>query len=341
MTDASTPSEDSATQHSNLEMAVDAAAAVAATAAKKPKKEIPRGPRVFGKFASLIVVVPFVVYLSGMMVGDYLDKLRVTIHEKEEKVHGHDEGGHKPPQTEEEKAEFEKELAEKRATEDASRLWLPKYHTWYPTTYSISIVATTILVLAVFGGYLKAPFNFSWLSVAVGVVGIFVWIGLVEAQWAVGQFFQGLEQADAGGEKWTTWIGETLAGTREAFNPFDALKQNPSWMWQFLAIRFFGLVIIVPLVEEFFLRGFLMRYVDDPDWDEIPLGYAGTLAILSVTIYGVIAHPAEMLAAAAWFSMVTWLFLKTSSIWNCVIAHSVTNLLLGLYVVYYGAWYLW
>ena len=51
-------------------------------------------------------------------------------------------------------------------------------------------------------------------------------------------------------------------------------------------------------------------------------------------------HPAELLAAAVWFSLVTWLMLRTPSIWDCVVAHATTNLLLGLYVVWAGgeAW---
>jgi membrane protease YdiL (CAAX protease family) len=51
-------------------------------------------------------------------------------------------------------------------------------------------------------------------------------------------------------------------------------------------------------------------------------------------------HPGELLAAAVWFSMVTWLMVKTRNIWDCVVAHAVTNLLLGVYVVATGQWQL-
>jgi membrane protease YdiL (CAAX protease family) len=38
--------------------------------------------------------------------------------------------------------------------------------------------------------------------------------------------------------------------------------------------------------------------------------------------------------------MVTWLMLRTKNIWDCILAHAVTNFLLGLYVVWMGgeAW---
>jgi hypothetical protein len=179
-------------------------------------------------------------------------------------------------------------------------------------------------MLLVSPGYFKAPFRVTIWSIVVGVVGIFVWVGL---WWLDKQYFH---------------LGNWLAtGAREAFNPYEELKSDPRWMKQFLAIRFAGLVLVVPIVEEFFLRGWLMRYIDDPAWDEIPLGLATRLSIIGVAIYGAISHPAEPLAAVAWFSMVTWLYLKTKSIWDCVVAHTVTNLLLGLFVIWTGSWDLW
>ena len=49
-------------------------------------------------------------------------------------------------------------------------------------------------------------------------------------------------------------------------------------------------------------------------------------------------HPAELLAAAVWFSLVTWLMVKTRSLWDCIVAHATTNLLLGCYVLWSGEW---
>ena len=111
----------------------------------------------------------------------------------------------------------------------------------------------------------------------------------------------------------------------DAFNPLEELSSTPAWKMQFMAIRFFGLVCLVPIVEEFFLRGFLMRYIEHPDWDQIPLGMATKLSIIGVAAYALFTHPAEPLAAVVWFSMLTWLYLKTKSVWDCVVAHAVTT----------------
>ena len=67
------------------------------------------------------------------------------------------------------------------------------------------------------------------------------------------------------------WAKNSPAAARDSIRSSNS-RTRPNWMWQFLAIRFFGLVVVVPIVEEFFVRGFLIRYVDDPDWDEQPLG---------------------------------------------------------------------
>ena len=97
-------------------------------------------------------------------------------------------------------------------------------------------------------------------------------------------------------------------------------------------MRFFGLVAVVPMIEEFFLRGFVMRFVMQRDWWDVPFGKASRLAIVLGTAVPMLMHPGELLAAAVWFSLITWLMLRTRNIWDCVAAHALTNLILGMYV---------
>jgi hypothetical protein len=51
-------------------------------------------------------------------------------------------------------------------------------------------------------------------------------------------------------------------------------------------------------------------------------------------------HPQEALAAVVWFGAVAWLMIRTKNVWDCVVAHAITNLLLGVYVVVSGEWWL-
>ncbi len=195
---------------------------------------------------------------------------------------------------------------------------------WYPRNYSVACIASLVAVILAFPGYLKIPFRVSPLALLVGVIGIFVWIGL----WMLDKEFLGL--------------GAMLPGhSRAAFNPLDELKENPSWMVTFLAIRMVGLVLVIPIAEEFFMRGFLMRYIEDIDWDQIPMGMATWKGIVGIIVYGAVAHPGEVVAAVAWFGLVTWLYLRTKNVWDCVVAHGMTNLLLAIYVLQTGTWELW
>lgn len=196
----------------------------------------------------------------------------------------------------------------------------------YPQVYALKIAATCLAMLVVWPGYRTFRGRVSPLAVGVGIVGVVLWIGLchlrIEAQL--------LEPIGLG------WL--VGAGVRSAFNPLEQLAGDPGWAYGFLAIRFFGLAAVVPVIEEFFLRGFLMRYVVHDQWWNVPFGVVNRTAVVVGTAVPMLMHPGELLAALVWFSMVTWLMVRTRNIWDCVVAHAVTNFLLGVYVVASGHW---
>lgn len=195
----------------------------------------------------------------------------------------------------------------------------------YPLVYTLKIALTFGVMLFALPGYRQIPFRVSWLAPMVGAIGAPIWIGLCRLETTLLPAL-GLD-----------WLGDTSA--RTGFNPLVELADNPAWAYGFLAIRFFGLVIVVAVVEEFFLRGFLIRFLTRADWWNVPLGVATAFPLVAMTIAAALSHPpAEYLAAVVWFSLVSWLMLRTRSLWDCVVAHGVTNLLLGLYVVFSGSW---
>jgi hypothetical protein len=135
-------------------------------------------------------------------------------------------------------------------------------------------------------------------------------------------------------------VGLGGLGERAAFNPFAAWPDQPGLAWGYLAVRFLGLAGVVPVVEEFFLRGFVMRWVQDPNWEGVPFPATSPKALAAGTLVPMLMHPGELLAAAVWFSGVSWLMLRRRTIWDCVAAHAVTNLLLGVWVLVSGDWFL-
>ena len=198
----------------------------------------------------------------------------------------------------------------------------------YPWVYSAKIALTVAAIAAVWRWYPSLR-SISPLAVVIGVFGVVVWIALAKLQrWAVPAL--GLEEQ----------LSFLAVGQRSAFNPLEQLADRPAVAWGFLAVRFFGLAVVVPIIEEMFLRAFLQRYFVRSDWWNVPIGTWDKVGFACAVIFPVLMHPQEALAAAAWFAAVAWLVVRTKNVWDCIVAHAVTNLLLGVYVVASGEWWL-
>ena len=207
--------------------------------------------------------------------------------------------------------------------------WFGLEYRQYPVVYTIKLALTIAAMVFVLPGYRQFPLGVSPLAIAVGVVGVVLWIGLCHLQ---------LERKLLAPLGLDRFLG---LGERPAFNPLAELAETPLWAYTFLAIRFLGLALVVPIIEEFFLRGFIMRFAVREDWWTVPFGQVTPLAAVLGTAVPMLMHPAELLAALVWFSLVTWLMTRTKNIWDCASAHAVTNLLLGIYVVTQHQWQLW
>ncbi len=204
--------------------------------------------------------------------------------------------------------------------------WLGIEYRHYPIIYTLKVAATLATMAFVWPGYRTFPKRVTGLGLLVGLVGGCVWIVLAERQ-----FEAPLIEATG-----FDWIGGM--GQRPAFNPLRELEGTAGLAYAFLAVRFVGLVLVVPVIEEFFYRGFLMRLVMDARWWEIPFGRVDAVAVVVGTAVPMLTHPGELLAAMVWFSLVTWLMVRTRNIWDCVLAHALANLMLGIYVLATGSW---
>ena len=109
-----------------------------------------------------------------------------------------------------------------------------------------------------------------------------------------------------------------------------------------VAFRFIRLAVIVPLVEEIFWRGFLLRYLVREDFENVPMGAFTAFSFIAVTLAFALEHTRPdwipALFAGALFNAVA---LRTRSLSSCVLAHAVTNLLLGFYIMKTGQWGFW
>lgn len=194
---------------------------------------------------------------------------------------------------------------------------------YYPWVYSAKIAIASALWLFFSPQYPRFKRPGIALGVLVGAGGVVLWIALASL---------GLESRLAG-------AFPSLFGARVAYDPFQAIGSDTGRSI-FLVIRLLGLAVTVPLIEEVFWRGFLMRYLVRDDFTSVPIGTYTLQSFALTTVLFAAVHP-EILAALAWGGLVNWLVCRTGNLWAAIVAHAVTNLLLGLYILGFGAYWLW
>ena len=110
--------------------------------------------------------------------------------------------------------------------------------------------------------------------------------------------------------------------------------------WALTLARLAGSAFVIAMLEEFFWRGFLYRYLAGREFTQIdPRGWHWMAFALTVLLFG-LEHDrwlAGMIAGAAYGA----LYVCTRDLWAAVAAHVTTNFLLGLYVLAYGQYRFW
>ena len=106
------------------------------------------------------------------------------------------------------------------------------------------------------------------------------------------------------------------------------------------ATRLCGAVLVVPVMEELFWRSFLIRYIIDQDFAKVPIGlFTWSSFLITVLLFG-LEHNLFLAGIMAGIAYNLLLY-YTRSISHCIVAHAVTNLALGIYVIVSGRWYFW
>lgn len=128
-------------------------------------------------------------------------------------------------------------------------------------------------------------------------------------------------------------LGEPTA----AFMPMDA-QGRPEWA--LIAVRWTGAALLVPLMEELFWRGFLMRWLQDAAFERVDVRAVGARAVAISTALFMLAH-VQWLAAIVAGLAYALLYRATGRLWTAVAAHAVTNGVLGAWVLATGQWQFW
>ncbi len=108
-----------------------------------------------------------------------------------------------------------------------------------------------------------------------------------------------------------------------------------------LAWRTIRAVVIVPVVEELFWRGWLMRWLINPDFRRVALGTYAPFAFWVTAILFASEHgPYWDVGLLTGIIYNLWM-IRTKSVASCILMHAVTNALLSAYVIAGGQWQYW
>lgn len=182
--------------------------------------------------------------------------------------------------------------------------------------YAVKIVA----VLAALFAYRRSYAELAWRpmgaaalcwSFVVGVVVLVLWVNL-DAAWM-------------------------LAGESAGFNPTDAAGRID---WTLVAVRIAGAALVVPVMEELFWRSFLLRWVHDRQFLQVKPGQVGLTALIVTSVLFGVEHNQWFAGVVAGLAYGV-LYMRTGNLWAPILAHAVTNGLLGAWVVGTGAWTYW
>jgi CAAX prenyl protease-like protein len=137
------------------------------------------------------------------------------------------------------------------------------------------------------------------------------------------------------------WITATypwaVMGTPGGWSAADASGAIDWWL---VAVRLAGAALVVPVMEELFWRSLVMRWIRNPSFLNVAPEHAGAMAVVvSSVLFGLEHHQ--------WFSGIVaglayaGTYVRTRNLWCAILAHAVTNLLLGIWVVYTRQWQFW
>jgi CAAX prenyl protease-like protein len=110
----------------------------------------------------------------------------------------------------------------------------------------------------------------------------------------------------------------------------------------FLFFRIAISVVAVPILEELFWRGWLMRWLIDSDnFTRVPLGKYAPQAFWAVAALFALEHGSFWDVGLVTGVIFNWWMVRTRNLWDCILMHAVTNGVLAAYVVIGGHWQYW
>ena len=131
------------------------------------------------------------------------------------------------------------------------------------------------------------------------------------------------------------WPLGTSDAVRTEASPYDPAVCG----WTLTCLKLFGSAFVIAPVEEVFFRSFLYRRLQAADFRAVPLSRFDLSSFLWMIFLFTLEHDRPVVAAIA--GAAYGLLAIRFGLGSAIVAHVVTNLALGLHVIYWGEWWFW
>lgn len=192
--------------------------------------------------------------------------------------------------------------------------------------YALKTVIGAAIVAWVWPRIKEVRWSFNVPSVSVGVLVFAVWVGLDGHYPSLGRLLD---------------RGAAPATADPVWNPFQFFASQAWLAWSMVVIRILCGTLVVPAIEESFYRSFMYRSIARADFESQPLSQFAPMAFFATSILFGLMHPGQWLAGIFCGIAYQGLVLRCGHLGEAMSAHAVTNLLLGIWVVWKGAWQFW
>lgn len=190
-----------------------------------------------------------------------------------------------------------------------------------------AICLAALLILRPWRWYEGPKLKHIPLAVAAGIVVLALWV-FGESPWC----------PEAIRDLYIRWGVRPFGELRE---PIESTPYAPSVCgWPLTLVRIGGSAFVIGVIEEFFWRGFVYRWGIRGKFLTIGLGELDLRVFLVVAlVFGLEHH--EWLAGTLCGLIYGWIILRTRNLWTGIVAHALTNFLLGFYIVATGSYQFW
>src|SRR5437667_4831894 len=191
------------------------------------------------------------------------------------------------------------------------------------------------------------PFGAEWnYAIRFAVIfGLLIWLSRRVIPWRISSF---AGSAVLGAVVFAIWVGPDLLwpGYRQSwlFNnsivgaPQSSLPAGVKTSATFILFRLLSSVVNVPILEELFWRGWLMRWLISNDFQKIPLGAYQAKSFWLVAVLFASEHGSYWDVGLITGVLYNWWMIRTKNLADCILAHAVTNACVAVSVVTREQW---